>query len=429
MAAVHRPFSRRRLLARGSLGILAIGLVGSLLEACAGAPRSVATTQASPSGAGWDSVLAAGRAEGQVLLYGNVFTSNQASKISEKFKAATGITLDVIALLGGPATTRIKEEVKVGKGPDVFEATGGWLETFDQSNQPVQSSFVALKEKPLPIWSEPESVWFVHPGYKSPNDWQWVLSRLRPRTGHLAVNTHLLPSADYPHSYHELATDPRYRGKIAYLDPSATSGGASEMMAFVYVAKAATPADFWGIIAGQDTLLLKESGANEVAVAQGQRAIGMPVADAAILDLIQAGAPVKHLYFPGVPHVAQSGEMGVLSSAPHPNAALVFVNWFLSKEGQEAVGPILQAASIRTDVASQAPKALDGEVVGGVGESKLFTERPLQTQFWGDLQQSGVLKGLVDGTDQDTFVANYDKFVKEWEARYGGPQSEILYLS
>lgn len=371
----------------------------------------------------WQKILAAGRTEGQVLLYGNVFSSTQASQVSDRFKAATGIQLDTIALLGGPATTRIREEQKIGKGPDLLEATGGWVETFGQPG-----SYVPLKTKPLPVWAEPESSWYVHPGYKSPDDWQYVLSRLKPRTGHLVVNTKLLAEADYPRTYRQLATDPKYRSKIAYLDPAATSGGATEFADYVYVAKAASAGDYWGMIANQDTLLLKESGANQVAVAQGQRAIGMPIADDAILDLIQAGAPAKHLYLPGVPHSAQTGEMGILSTAQHPNAAMVFVNWFLSKEGQAAVGPILQVASIRRDVPSSVPDVLLGEVIDG-GESKLFTERALQTQFAGDLQQSGVLRGLIDGTGQDEFVANYTKFVQGWEARYGGPQDQPLYLA
>jgi ABC-type Fe3+ transport system substrate-binding protein len=278
------------------------------------------------------------------------------------------------------------------------------------------------------VWAEPESVWFVQPGYKSPDDWQYVLSRLKPRTGHIVINTQLLAESDYPRSYRELASNPKYRGKIAYLDPSATSGGATDIADYCYVAKAATANNYWGIISGKDTLLLKEAGANKVAVAQGQRAIGLPVADASILELIKAGAPVKHLYFPGVPHSTQTGEMGVLSSAPHPNAALVFINWFLSKEGQNAVGPILEVSSIRRDVPSSVPDVLLGDIIGG-GESKLFTQRQLQTQFTGDLQQSGVLKGLVDGTAEDEFVANYTKFVLGWESKYGGPQDQPLYLS
>ena len=33
------------------------------------------------------------------------------------------------------------------------------------------------------------------------------------------INTKLLQQADYPTSYHQLATDPKYRGKIAWVDP------------------------------------------------------------------------------------------------------------------------------------------------------------------------------------------------------------------
>jgi ABC-type Fe3+ transport system substrate-binding protein len=32
--------------------------------------------------------------------------------------------------------------------------------------------------------------------------------------------------------------------------------------------------------------------------------------------------------------VSQYGTMGLVNNAPHPNAAKVFINWFLSREGQ-----------------------------------------------------------------------------------------------
>jgi len=45
-----------------------------------------------------------------------------------------------------------------------------------------------------------------------------------------------------------------------------------------------------------------------------------------------------------------------MSNAPHPNAAKVFVNWFLSREGQTAVqeimnSPLDQNQSMRNDLA------------------------------------------------------------------------------
>ena len=45
-----------------------------------------------------------------------------------------------------------------------------------------------------------------------------------------------------------------------------------------------------------------------------------------------------------------SGHLVVLKNAPHPNATRVFVNWFLSREGQEVYTRAMHQATRRLDV-------------------------------------------------------------------------------
>jgi ABC-type Fe3+ transport system substrate-binding protein len=50
-----------------------------------------------------------------------------------------------------------------------------------------------------------------------------------------------------------------------------------------------------------------------------------------------------------------SGSSGILfipnlNPLPHPNAAKVYVNWFYSKAGQQAMVDIIKSTSARTDV-------------------------------------------------------------------------------
>jgi ABC-type glycerol-3-phosphate transport system substrate-binding protein len=210
-----------------------------------------APTAAAPAAArddaAWPTILDAGRKEGRVLMYGTLLGSDDVTKIAAVFKEQTGIELDFITIQGGPATTRIREEIKANRAPDIFEASGGWLGNFAP-----EGVFVPLKDKPLPVWSEPQTAWYIHPGYKMPDDWQYVLSRLRPRSGNIGVNSKLLTPTDYPKSWHELATDPKYEGNIVYLDPTALSGASVIFAMGVYVGKDMTPRDFWGLFVGQD---------------------------------------------------------------------------------------------------------------------------------------------------------------------------------
>jgi hypothetical protein len=163
-------------------------------------------------------------------------------------------------------------------------------------------------------------------------------------------------------------------------------------------------------------------------MAQGERAITLNAADETVLNLIEAGAPVKNLHFPNTSYPAQTAEMGVLKVAPHPNAALVFVNWYLSKEGQDAVGKVQKQGSIRRDVPSYVPDVLKPEVVGGGQRGPLLVEMPRQTQFGSDVQTSGIFKLLVTNGSADAFDQACADFIKQWEAKNGGPQDKAQAL-
>ena len=76
-------------------------------------------------------------------------------------------------------------------------------------------------------------------------------------------------------------------------------------------------------------------------------------------DLAENGIHIKQLHLPMERSVLQASGSGccisMFDKAPHPNAAKLFVNWFLSKEGQTITHttiPHLDRASLRNDVPS-----------------------------------------------------------------------------
>jgi hypothetical protein len=44
------------------------------------------------------------------------------------------------------------------------------------------------------------------------------------------------------------------------------------------------------------------------------------------------------------------GAVGLMNKAPHPNAAFIFINWLLAKEGMETYSRAYRAATTRNDV-------------------------------------------------------------------------------
>jgi ABC-type Fe3+ transport system substrate-binding protein len=47
------------------------------------------------------------------------------------------------------------------------------------------------------------------------------------------------------------------------------------------------------------------------------------------------------------------GSVGVINKAPHPNAGKVYLNWLLSKAGQEAIAKVSGYPSRRQDTATE----------------------------------------------------------------------------
>jgi iron(III) transport system substrate-binding protein len=73
--------------------------------------------------------------------------------------------------------------------------------------------------------------------------------------------------------------------------------------------------------------------------------------------LAKKGLPIKQMFLPKQVGLVRAGGSGccisVFADAPHPNAAKLFVNWFLSKEGQtltHTLVPNIDRSSLRNDI-------------------------------------------------------------------------------
>ncbi|MBM2831435.1 MAG: Extracellular solute-binding protein [Dehalococcoidia bacterium] len=68
-----------------------------------------------------------------------------------------------------------------------------------------------------------------------------------------------------------------------------------------------------------------------------------------LVDAIRAGAPVQIVHLKeGTPDFLYG--VSLIKNAPHPNAAMVFLNWLLSKGGQATAGKALENYVVRKDV-------------------------------------------------------------------------------
>jgi iron(III) transport system substrate-binding protein len=142
----------------------------------------------------------------------------------------------------------------------------------------------------------------------------------------ILVNTAKVKGEDEPKSWKDLL-DPAWKDKILSDDMRALGGG----QVMFSVLEDAFGRPFHEKLAAQQPIFSRDVGNDERRVARGEYPLRIPqlFSNTTILK----GLPVK-LIIPveGVPYIRF--DMALLRNAPHPNAARLFINHYLSDEVQ-----------------------------------------------------------------------------------------------
>jgi len=158
----------------------------------------------------------------------------------------------------------------------------------------------------------------------------------------LGFNTNLIPPAEAPRAMKDLL-EPKWKSKM-------TIAGTTTGTQWIGAIMEAFGREFLEKIAKQDVNVQNISGAALAElVASGEVPLSPTIFNSNISVAKQKGAPVD--WRPIDPVVATTGTSGLVIKAPNPHAALLFLDFLHSKEGQEAVlkGGL---SSARKDVAS-----------------------------------------------------------------------------
>jgi iron(III) transport system substrate-binding protein len=166
--------------------------------------------------------------------------------------------------------------------------------------------------------------------YTSPNKQHILIHEVNLGNG-LFINREVVPESDLK-TLDDLL-DPKWQGKMVLDDCTVAAQGAAVLIG-LWQAKGeafvrqllSTQKPVW-----QDTVRITTEW-----VATGRYPIGLGVSEPELTRLQNEGVgkSLKQLEYGGG-NMAASG-VAVFRNAPNPNAARVFVNWFLTKEGQQA---------------------------------------------------------------------------------------------
>ena len=277
----------------------------------------------------WEQTLAAAKKEGQVSIY----IYRYEGLLQDFKKDFPGINVVAVSGRGNELTNRIIAERRAGKYiVDVY--SGGTNSLYNT----LYKGKALDAFKPLLVLPEVTDVskwWGKEHRYADPEG-KYIFSYIgSPSNSQLAYNPKLVNPKEF-NSYWEV-TNPKWKGKIVSLDPRDTGLGAT--MQFFYYSPEIGPEFLKKFFGGMDITYAKNFRQMTDWLAQGKFAICMGCKDS--MRAKNQGLPVEDFdtnkWKEGSSFSAGGGSMAYMNQAPHPNAAKVFINWFLSRKGQIAL--------------------------------------------------------------------------------------------
>jgi ABC-type Fe3+ transport system substrate-binding protein len=288
----------------------------------------------------WERVKAEARKEGK-LVVGIPANPTLRTQIETAMKQKFGIEVELVLSLESTLAKRIADEHKAGiRYFDVIIVT---VSDVASALRPIGAVEPLEKHWILPEVSDPKNWWGGH--IWGDKDNKLVYYPNAHEQDNIWYNTDVVKESELK-SWDDLL-NPKLRGKIGLFDPR-ISGAGRGIWGFMWQVKGE---DYLRKLAEQK-LVVGEPRPIADQLARGRLAITIGPTFYTLHQFTRVGLPIKPL-----PRMAEgtyvsvgNGGPVVIADPPHPNATKVFVNWLLSKEGQEMFTKAMGQASRRFDV-------------------------------------------------------------------------------
>jgi iron(III) transport system substrate-binding protein len=352
---------------RGFLRLVGLGSLGVLLAACAAPPAAAppakpaqapAAGAAAPAKAAWEAewerVLAQARQEGTVAVAGPPGTEYRTALAAFE-QAHPDIKLEFNGASGRDFEPKLLAERQAGQYLlDVH--VGGTSTALSMKPHGV---FAPIRPALLlpEVVDDAKWLWGFDWGFMD-TDRQLMYgfeANLRPA---IHVNRDFVPQSEL--STVEQLLEPRWRGKISWNDPRVNGAGSGTAAHLVMV----RGEDFWTRLLQQEVVATRDLRQQAEWLVRGTYPIAGGVDTTFLVPFVREGVGRN------VTPLAQNTEAGgrlevgfgtvyLMDRAPHPNAARVYLNWLLSRDGQVAWSTATARNSRRLDVAPSPDAAPD----------------------------------------------------------------------
>lgn len=284
--------------------------------------------------------------EGRVVLYGSL-GAEVGSALTDAFKKQYGINVEVFTASGGEISAKLLAERRSGIYlADVFVAGS----TTPLSNlKPANVLDPLTPMLLLPELTDPEQIKKTWYGGELPwvdKEGKYLLAFLAFQSSDLAINTSVVKAQDFK-SYKQLL-NPEWTGKIIQHDPTIPGNGGRWFGVF---GSKILGLDFMRELVKQKPLITRDQRLIVDWVANGKAAIAIAPRPDTVSEYIKAGASIQpHHMVEGNYLTSGSGNLSLVNKAPHPDAAKLFINWLLSREGGIVFSKAYGSQSARLDV-------------------------------------------------------------------------------
>jgi iron(III) transport system substrate-binding protein len=284
----------------------------------------------------WEKTLKAAETEGEVAVY---VVDYPRFTVEHFRKAYPKIKLSLVDGPSGPdLSSRLMAERRAGKyQADLYIAGQGTHVSVlypAKALAPMPGAFILPEVKD-------ESKWFKgkHRFVDPETNRSFVFQGHRGL--YISYNTQRVKADDIK-SWWDL-TQPKWKGQILGYDPS-IAGTARNALWYMYKNPSLGP-EFMNKLFGEMEIALSRNHRQVVDWLAGKDALCIACNDAE--SGRDQGLPVemiKHTLKEGDYVAGGQGVVSLITPAPHPNAARIFLNWFLSREGQT----LFQEYSVRS---------------------------------------------------------------------------------
>lgn len=294
----------------------------------------------------WQKTLEAAKKEGKVVVSVSSISPGL-RKQAPIFLKQFGIEVEVMVDRGSGLIARLATEKRAGLNTIDALILGG-NSIFDAKQlgvtEPMDNKLILPEVTNTKLWYTQDSLPWL-------DNAKHCLHFLAYPNRDITINTDLVKPGEI-NSWQDLLK-PKFKGKIVWSDPM-ISGSGFNGFATLLLNKATDENYYRKMVATQDITLARDLRQMSEWLARGKYAVAVSVEGGIMSQFISAGAHIAYVRVKEGTYLSYDAcNVTILAKAPHPNASKVFVNWLLSKAGQDFAQKATKYMSSRSDIPTE----------------------------------------------------------------------------